>query len=54
MKNQIDIKKIVCVYLPLIVILIFILFPFYWTLISSIKPEDELYGMVVTYDNRGT
>ncbi|WP_313070630.1 carbohydrate ABC transporter permease [Lacrimispora sp.] len=49
MKNQIDIKKIVCVYLPLTVILIFILFPFYWTLITSVKPEDELYGMVVTY-----
>ncbi len=49
MKRQVDIKKILCVYLPLIVILLFILFPFYWTLITSLKPEDELYGMVVTY-----
>jgi multiple sugar transport system permease protein len=47
--KQVDIKKIFCVYLPLIVILLFILFPFYWTLITSVKPEDELYGTVVTY-----
>lgn len=49
MKKQVNLKKIVCVYLPLIVILLFILFPFYWTLITSLKPENELYGMVVTY-----
>lgn len=49
MKKQVDLKTVVCVYLPLIVILIFILFPFYWTLITSLKPENELYGMVVTY-----
>ncbi|RKD35207.1 carbohydrate ABC transporter permease [Lacrimispora algidixylanolytica] len=47
--KQVDMKKIFCVYLPLIVILLFILFPFYWTLITSVKPEDELYGTVVTY-----
>ena len=29
-------------------ILLFILFPFYWTFITSIKPEAELYG-AVTY-----
>lgn len=49
MKKQPDIKQILCVYLPLIAILIFILFPFYWTLVTSLKPQDELYGMVVTY-----
>ena len=49
MKKQIKLKDIVCVYLPLLVILLFILFPFYWTLITSLKPADELYGMVVTY-----
>lgn len=42
-------KKFVCVYLPLTVLLLFILFPFYWTFITSVKPEDELYGTVVTY-----
>lgn len=49
MKKQVKLKDIVCVYLPLFVILLFILFPFYWTLITSLKPADELYGMDVTY-----
>lgn len=49
MKKQVKLKDIVCVYLPLLVILLFILFPFYWTLITSLKPADELYGMDVTY-----
>jgi multiple sugar transport system permease protein len=30
------------------VILVFILFPFYWTFITSVKPDSELYG-AVTY-----
>ncbi len=42
-------KKIFTLYIPLITILIFILFPFYWTFITSVKPENELYGMTVTY-----
>lgn len=41
-----DVKKIFSLYLPLAVILLFILFPFYWTFITSIKPEEELYGAV--------
>lgn len=49
MKKRVDIRQIVCVYLPLTLILLFILFPFYWTFITSVKPEDELYGAVVTY-----
>lgn len=36
-------------YLPLSVILLFLLFPFYWTFVTSIKPKSELYGSVVTY-----
>lgn len=43
------IKKGVCVYLPLAIIMIFLLFPFYWTFITSIKPESELYGKLVSY-----
>lgn len=35
--------------IPLVLLLIFILFPFYWTFITSIKPENELYGAAVTY-----
>ena len=49
MRKQVVIKQIVCVYLPLVFILLFLLFPFYWTFITSVKPEKELYGMVVTY-----
>lgn len=49
MKRQSGLKRFLCLYLPLILLLVFILFPFYWTFITSVKPEDELYGMVVTY-----
>ena len=38
--------------LMLILALIFIasmLFPFYWMFITSVKPEEELYGLAVTY-----
>lgn len=42
-------KRIVVLYLPLAILLIFLLFPFYWTFVTSIKPEKELYGSVVTY-----
>ncbi len=33
----------------LFLMLLFLLFPFYWTFLTSIKPYDELYGKVVTY-----
>ncbi len=35
-------RKLVTVYLPLIVFLIVLLFPFYWMVITSIKPDAEL------------
>ena len=38
-----DIKNVFTTYLPVITVLIFILFPFVWTFITSIKPETELY-----------
>jgi multiple sugar transport system permease protein len=41
--------RIAVLYLPLAILLIFLLFPFYWTFVTSIKPEQELYGSVVTY-----
>lgn len=44
MKRESFLKRFLTVYLPLIVILLFILFPFYWTFITSIKPDTELYG----------
>lgn len=42
-------QKFLLLYLPLIVMLLFLLFPFYWTFVTSIKPESELYGSVITY-----
>jgi multiple sugar transport system permease protein len=47
-------SRFLFLYLPLALLLIFLLFPFYWTLITSIKPENELYGNVVTYWPRNT
>jgi multiple sugar transport system permease protein len=35
-------RRAVTVYLPLIVFLIVLLFPFYWMAITSVKPEAEL------------
>ncbi len=35
-------RKMVTVYLPLIVFLIVLLFPFYWMAITSVKPDAEL------------
>ncbi|HET7839498.1 MAG TPA: carbohydrate ABC transporter permease [Rectinemataceae bacterium] len=36
-------------YLVLALLLAFLLFPFYWTFVTSIKPEGELYGKAVSY-----
>lgn len=46
MRKQSFGKRFLMTYLPLIALLIFILFPFYWTFVTSIKPEAELYGSV--------
>lgn len=46
-KNQVSVKILSGVVLA--VILIFLLFPFYWTLITSLKPNNELYGSTVRY-----
>ena len=35
--------------LPLFFILIFLLFPFFWTFVTSIKPNEELYSTTVIY-----
>lgn len=48
MRKQSFGKRFLMTYLPLAALLIFILFPFYWTFVTSIKPEAELYG-AVTY-----
>lgn len=43
------VKRIFAIYIPIGIILLFLLFPFYWTFVTSIKPEHELYGSTVTY-----
>jgi multiple sugar transport system permease protein len=35
--------------LAIAAILLFLLFPFYWTFVTSIKPESEIYSAVVKY-----
>lgn len=36
-------------HILLALLLVFLLFPFYWTFLTSIKPESELFNAVVTY-----
>ncbi len=35
-------RKVVTVYVPLLVFLFVLLFPFYWMVITSVKPDNEL------------
>lgn len=48
-KTPADSVKSLASYLLLAAMLVFLLFPFYWTFVTSIKPEGELYGKSVTY-----
>lgn len=38
-------RKFVSVYLPLAIIMVVLIFPFYWMVLTSIKPEDQLIDM---------
>lgn len=38
MKKQSNVKRFFIVFLPLILLMVFILFPFYWTFVTSVKP----------------
>ena len=38
-------RRVVTLYLPLFVILIVLLFPFYWMALTSIKPDNQLLDM---------
>ena len=38
-------KRLVTLYLPLFIILIVLLFPFYWMALTSIKPDEQLIDM---------
>ncbi len=36
-------KRLIVFYIPLFMFLVVLLFPFYWMLIASVKPDQELY-----------
>ncbi len=36
-------RRVVTIYLPLLVFLVVLLFPFYWMTITTLKPNQELY-----------
>ncbi len=38
-------RRLVTIYLPLSIIMLVLLFPFYWMLLTSIKPDDQLLDM---------
>jgi multiple sugar transport system permease protein len=38
-------RRIFGVYLPLVLFLIFLLFPFYWMIVVSVKPTTDLFNM---------
>ena len=38
-------KRVVTVYLPLLLIMIVLLFPFYWMAITAVKPNDQLLNL---------
>ncbi|MCC8983696.1 MULTISPECIES: carbohydrate ABC transporter permease [Bradyrhizobium] len=38
-------RRLVTLYLPLFVILVVLLFPFYWMVLTSIKPDEQLIDM---------
>ena len=41
--------RIFLLWVPLVLFLLFLLFPFYWTLVTSLKDTHELHSLVVTY-----
>src|ERR1044071_7672932 len=38
-------RRLITVYLPLTVILLVLMFPFYWMALTAIKPDDQLLDM---------
>lgn len=41
--------RFLTIWLPLILFLLFLLFPFYWTLVTSLKTDAELHSLTVVY-----
>ena len=48
-KRKHPFKRVFLLILPLALILAFLLFPYYWTLVTSLKPSQELYSARVIY-----
>lgn len=48
-RSRHPVKRFLLLGIPLAVILIFLLFPYYWTLVTSLKPNAELYSTKVVY-----
>lgn len=42
-------SRVFLLWVPLILFLIFLLFPFYWTFVTSIKSDAELHSLTVNY-----
>ena len=42
-----NISRVFLLWIPLILFLIYLLFPFYWTFITSLKLPDELHSVKV-------
>jgi multiple sugar transport system permease protein len=42
-------KRTLIVYIPTVIILMFIIFPYLWTFLTSIKTPDEMFTKKVTY-----
>jgi multiple sugar transport system permease protein len=40
--------RVLITYVPLLVLLIFLLSPFYWMVITSFKPDGELYNVAIS------
>lgn len=38
-------RRLVTLYLPLTIIVVVLLFPFYWMALTSVKPDDQLLDL---------
>jgi multiple sugar transport system permease protein len=49
MNEKKPLSRILLLWVPLVLFLIFLLFPFYWTLVTSLKTDAELHSLTVRY-----
>ncbi len=54
MNKQTKLKSLFTLFIPLVILLVFLLFPFYWTFVTSIKTEKELYGAITYWPQLAT